>query len=247
MKAVKPVMEAMKLRYLAAVLSVIILGFSVGAGDSYGRTDVLMVENFEGYAEGNPPERWEYFARRNRGFIPLEEVMGKNQRFFIVREGRNTFVRGYTKSEAQRISLENGQPGFDWSLDKHTKLGWEWRANKLPPGAREDKVNDVGAAVYVTFDRKDWLGRPHSLKYTYSSTLPVGTVVESGNVKVIVVSSGADGIGKWITVERNVAEDYRKLFRSAPPKRPFSITLWSDSDDTRSEAEADFDNIRLLP
>lgn len=208
---------------------------------------VVVVEDFESDKEGAPPSSWRFFTRRDQEFLPLGDFMSADERFYVVREGGNSFLRGYTKSEAQRISLGNGHGTLDWSLASHPRLSWEWRARKLPSGAREDKLNDVGAAVYVSFDKKDWLGRPYSIKYTYSSTLPIGTEVSSGNVKVVVVASGADGIGEWLRVERNVAADYRALFGSAPPDRPFSITLWSDSDDTRSEAEADFDNIRLLP
>ncbi len=237
----------MTIRHLATLILATVTGLTAVGSVAAVRPDPLVVEDFDNNKVGSAPAGWHYFARRDQDFIPLKEVMGENQRFYIVREGGNTFLRGYTRGEAQRISLGNGRGKLDWSLSKHPKLAWQWRAHKLPPGAREDRVNDVGAAVYVTFDKTDWLGRPYSIKYTYSSTLPKETVVGSGNVKVIVVSSGADGIGEWIRVERDVAADYRRLFRSAPPDRPFSLTLWSDSDDTKSEAEADFDNIRLLP
>ncbi|HEX7070261.1 MAG TPA: DUF3047 domain-containing protein [Rhodothermales bacterium] len=235
------------MRALAAA-SLFLLAVSTSEGRAYARADrEVVVDDFESYEEGAAPNAWRFFTRRDRAFLPLEEFMAANERFYVVRDGGNSFLRGYTRAEAQRISLGNGQGDFHWSLKTHPKLSWQWRALKLPKGAREDKLNDSGAAIYVTFDKKDWLGRPHSIKYTYSSTLPRGTEVDSGNVKVIVVSSGADGTGRWVTVERNVAADYRRLFGQAPPDRPFSITLWSDSDDTRGEAEADFDNIRLLP
>ena len=116
----------------------------------------------------------------------------------------------------------------------------------MPVGANEEKKNDTGAAFYVTFG-KDWLGRPRSIKYTYSSTLPVGTVksYNLGRMKVIVVASGADGFGNWMTIERDVRADYCKVFGSEPPARPLSIMLWSDSDNTGHTAEVDFDNIAL--
>lgn len=207
----------------------------------------VLVEDFESYEPGAAPPRWKYIARTGQRFLPLEGLMDENERFYVVREGGRKFLRGYTKAEAQRISLANFVHGLEWELSTHPSLSWEWRALKLPASAREDRLNDTGAAVYVSFDKKDWLGRPYSIKYTYSSTLPRGTVVETGPVKVIVVSSGKDGHGDWIRVERDVEADYRRLFGAAPPDRPYSITLWSDSDDTRDEGEADFDNIRLLP
>lgn len=68
-----------------------------------------------------------------------------------------------------------------------------------------------------------------------------------GPLRVLVVDTGLEGIGSWKTVVRDVAADYRQIFGGDPPDRPLSITLWSDSDNTNSVGEADFDNIRLLP
>src|SRR5690625_7612951 len=104
--------------------------------------------------------------------------------------------------------------------------------------ANEASNNDTGAAVYVTFDT-DWLGRPRSIKYTYSSTLPVGTVVRFGPLRVIVTDTGADGIGDWRQVDRDVVRDYQQVFGGDPPDRPLSITLWRDSDGTTPSAQAD--------
>ena len=209
-------------------------------------TGRVVVEDFQQERDGALPSRWQFLSGRDQAFQPLERHMDKDERFYIVQEQNNRFLRGYTKGEAQRITLGNGRGHLDWDLRTHPRLAWDWRALQLPVGAREDKVNDAGGAVYVSFDRKDWLGRPFSIKYTYSSTLPVGTVVSSGNVKVIVVSSGVEGFGRWQRVERNVAEDYRRLFDEDPPDRPFAITLWSDSDNTKTAGEVDFDNLTLL-
>ena len=118
----------------------------------------------------------------------------------------------------------------------------------LPEGAREDdrKRDDTGAALYVVFGT-DWLGRPKAVKYTYSSSLPVGTVVEKGPLKVLVVASAPEtGTGVWVSHERNVAEDYRLLFGDDPPDRPNMLMIWSDSDSTDSVADADYDDIMVL-
>lgn len=226
-----------------------ILAFAGMAANEYRPADEdttaaeIILEDFEDDTPGQPPSRWRFLASRDRVFIPLSRVMNENERFYVVAERGNKFVRGYTNSEAQRISLPTSK--LPWHLSRHRILSWDWRALRLPEGAREDSVNDVGGAVYVSFSKTDWLGRPLSIKYTYSSTLPVGTVVSTGNVKVIVVSSGADGTGRWITIERDVIDDYRRLFGGQPPDEPYTITLWSDSDDTKSVGEVDFDNIKL--
>jgi Protein of unknown function (DUF3047). len=99
----------------------------------------------------------------------------------------------------------------------------------------------------VTFG-SDWLGRPKSIKYTYSSSLPVGTTVSFGPLKVIVVDSAREPrAGEWETVQRRIRDDYRQVFGGSPPDRPVSITLWSDSDTTGDEAVVDIDDLELLP
>lgn len=202
-----------------------------------------VLEDFENDTPGRWPKRWRFLASREKEFKPLAPFMNENEKFYVVSEHGNQFVRAYTNGEAQRISLPLDD--LDWRLAEYPILSWEWRALQLPQGASEDTLNDAGGAVYVSFSKTDWLGRPLSIKYTYSSTLPVGTVVSTGNVKIIVASSGRDGTRKWIRVDRNVVADYRRLFGGDPPDQPYTITLWSDSDNTKSVGEVDFDNLKI--
>ncbi len=210
------------------------------------RPDARMLDDFESYDNGGLPVRWSYL--HDRTLQPLTEAfMRENERFTVVRDGRNQVLRVYTKGEAVHLTLLNERPNMEWDLTTHPVLAWDWRANKLPPGAREDNesLNDSAAAIYVVFSFEGFIvKRPKTIKYVYSSALPEGTVVSYGKLKVIVVSTAT--MGEWQRVERNVAEDYRMVFGDEPPDRPISIRLWGDSDNTGSEAEADFDNIRLM-
>ncbi len=76
--------------------------------------------------------------------------------------------------------------------------------------------------------------------YVWDSTAPVGTTCKSQKaptVTYVVVRSGADELGKWITERRNVVEDFRRIYGEAPDK-PNALALSIDSDDTRSSAES---------
>ena len=68
------------------------------------------------------------------------------------------------------------------------------------------------------------------------------TSPKRGNTKNIVLESGSEKLGEWIAEKRNVYEDYKKLFREEPPKT-VKISIWIDSDDTESEAEAFYDDL----
>jgi hypothetical protein len=53
------------------------------------------------------------------------------------------------------------------------------------------------------------------LMYIWTEPVPAGTVIPSAHtsqVKILAVASGPAGLGRWQTVQRNVADDYRKAY-----------------------------------
>jgi hypothetical protein len=223
---------------------ILLAAFVMSASPRVAPAQPVMVDDFEDYSTGGLPTNWK-FVSKDENVYPVQKTMDGNEKVTIEKESGDQFARAYTKNEALRISLLEGKQ-FDWSFDEHPRLRWAWRALHLPKGASETDDNDVGGAMYVTFNEKDWLGRPRSIKYTYSSTLPVGKTISFGNLKAVVVSSGKNGTGSWKTVTRNVVKDYRQLFGGKPPQA-VSVTIWSDSDTTGDRAKVDFDDIKLLP
>jgi hypothetical protein len=63
-------------------------------------------------------------------------------------------------------------------------------------------------------------GLPYaSLLYVWRADVPVGTVLRSPHtdrVRMIVVESGDEKLDQWVSVRRNVAEDYRLAFGEEP-------------------------------
>lgn len=205
----------------------------------------IVVDDFESYAVGTFPDEWVYVTR-SREVKTHEEVESPGEEVVVREEEDNRFVRLMAVDDVVRYTKRN-DADFDWTVQKRPVVRWRWRALELPEGASERGENDTGAALYVTFGT-DWLGRPISINYTYSSALPVGTTVGFGSLQVVVVDSRPDsGVGTWQTVRRNVVRDYRRLFDEAPPARPAGITIWSDTDTTHGRARVDVDDIVLLP
>ena len=207
-----------------------------------------LVDDFEADAPGDPPGKWRALNDREPVSLTKGDMMTERKNVYVQEEENNHFARIFTDARGLRavVPLENG--ALNWNLDKRPILQWKWRARDLPKGGNEKKgsTNDTGGALYVTFGT-DWLGRPKSIKYTYSSTLSVGTTVDYGPLKVLVVASGAEqGTRKWIRHERNVIEDYRELFGDSPDKTPSGIAIWSDSDTLNETATIDFDDILVL-
>lgn len=237
--------------FLHIVLLLIVLQPGIfpwqAAPDDGHADEALVVEDFSSYEHGDIPTGWKYLSGRSLKPV-TDRIMQENEYFEIKEEDDRRFVRAHTDGEVARIIMPNEEDGLGWDITKHPRLRWDWRVVSAPEDAREDDddLNDTPAAVYVTFS-VNFFGIPKSIKYTYSSTLPVGTVVKFTGLRVLVVASGKDGFGDWLQTERNVADDYRQLYRDDPPRHPLSIALWSDSDTTGDSTDADFDNLVLLP
>ncbi len=205
-----------------------------------------VIEDFQRYDVGTTPERWHRIE--GRGTVAINQsYLRTNEYFKVVNVDGRKALEGFTRGMSHSIVLPNGH-GYDWRLSQKPWLSWMWKAQHLPTRAREDEKdkNDVGIAVYVTFDA-DVLGRPRSIKYTYSSTLPVGTVISFGSrLKAIVVDSGASKMGAWRRVNRNVVADYKQVFGGEPGSdTPLSIMIWSDSDSTGDYAKVFIDDLAL--
>ena len=172
--------------------------------------------------------------------------MRESSSAFVQKEADNKFVRTSTFDETFGMIITNGVQ-FEWNLSDHPRIAWDWRAIALPEGAREDqtRMNDTGGAVYVVFSI-DLIKRPRSIKYTYSTNLPVGTITRYGKLGAITVDSGLDETGEWRHVERDLYADYQRLFGQRPPEGPLAIMLWGDSDSTHDRSIIDFDNVMLL-
>jgi hypothetical protein len=136
---------------------------------------------------------------------------------------------------------------YSYSSEQYPMLNWKWRVRKLPDGATELErgKNDSGAGIYVIF--KGAFKLNNIIKYVWSSSLPIGTQTVSPynkNTKVIVLQSGTGKSNKWITESVNVYEDYTRLFKSRPPKVE-GFGILTDSDNTKSTAIADYDDLIL--
>ena len=207
-----------------------------------------VIDNFEQDGDGDYPSNWVYVTSGGDVYDVSREMDDDDEWARVQKEDGRSFLRTYAEGTALRITARNDEE-FDWSLNEKPWLEWTWRINNYPEGADETRksANDTAAAIYVTFGT-DWLGRPKSIKYTFSSTLGIGTTDQQGPLRLMVIDSPSNqGVGDWTTIRRNIPADYRQLFGEDPPNDPISITIWSDSDTISGQvSSADFDEIRLL-
>ena len=86
-----------------------------------------------------------------------------------------------------------------------------------------------------------------TLMYVWDNKAPLETVIHSSRtdrIRKIVLESGAAQLGRWRHHERDIAADFRKTFGEEPGAL-ISVGLMTDSDNTRSNAEAWYGEVLL--
>jgi len=129
-------------------------------------------------------------------------------------------------------------------------LTWRWKMVTLPRGgdARRRETDDQAGQLYVAFPRFPTTLRSRVIGYVWDTTAPAGTVTRSpsvGAVTYVVVRSGGDDVGRWVTETRDVYADYRAIYGEEPTEEIRVMSVAIDSNDTRSSAEAYMGAIRF--
>ena len=134
-------------------------------------------------------------------------------------------------------------------------ISWSWKVIKFPekkPAQDRDKggwieKDDYAARVYAIFPSWYFMNI-RSLEYIWDENLPEGTIITSpyfSNIKLIVTESGRSNIGQWVFEERDIYQDYKRAFGSAPSGYVGAIALMTDTDNTLSTAEATYKDIKM--
>jgi hypothetical protein len=192
--------------------------------------DVVLIEDWSSQPVGTKgiPPPWQ----KQRWGSP-------NYDFTIVEDGGRKVV--HLKSDGDSSNISKDIKG-KVDLKATPILEWSWKAVTLPKDgdSRKKETDDQAGQIYVTWPRFPEAVRSQVIGYIWDTTAPAGTIVKSqktGTVTYVVVRSGPADLGKWITEQRNVREDYKKIY-GAEPDGPSIVTFGIDSDDTKSTAES---------
>lgn len=161
--------------------------------------------------------------------------------YSFIKENNHTFLRAHADSGSVQLFRKKG-----WNLKENPVLSWKWRVLEFPSTSDSNKAkNDNAVGVYVVFPARWFM--PETIKYIWNTELEKDRVLrKKDHFPAIVIRTGTNDKGKWILEERNVMEDYKKLFgRNAP--NPVAFGFLTDSDDTKSNALGDYDDFRILP
>ncbi len=133
-------------------------------------------------------------------------------------------------------------------------LEWSWRVDKLQASAniRTQAGEDMAASIFLIFGKPGFFRRDVPvLAYVWTNDkLPTGSVVpsphRSDTMRTIVIESGSRNLGQWVSVRRNIVEDFKTAFGKEPPGDIEMIALWSDNDQTGEAVEAYYGAIRAM-
>ncbi len=188
----------------------------------------------------------------------------RQTRYDLVNDGGTIVLRA--RADGSASSLRHGLFA-DPALTP--LLRWRWRTERVLEGAdltRKDG-DDYSARLYVFFDRSEdsmtlkeramfKLGRARygnqlpsaALCYVWDNRQPVGSIFDNAYtpfVAMVVASSGGAKVGQWVSLQRDIAEDYRRAFNTAPP-RITGVAVSVDTDNTGESTTSYFGDIEFV-
>lgn len=135
-------------------------------------------------------------------------------------------------------------------------ISWSWRVDTLQKDAdlRIKDKEDVAASIFLLFGDPGFLIAPDpvpTLRYVWTNNrYPIEAVIDNpylpGIVRSVVIKSGEEHLGKWMTERRNVVDDFERAFGQPPPDTIDAIVLFTDNDQTRQPVEAYYEWIQAI-
>jgi len=195
----------------------------------------VLIDDFESYETGKLPTGWDWQENDNQTDKPYVVEQEAGNKYLAADDHGQSVILG------KKVKVD---------IDAYPYLSFRWRVHQLPENGdeRHGKTGDSAAAIYVIY-RLSFGFIPVTVKYVWSSTLPVGTALQRSGVGrpwIIVAASGKTGMNEWQTHVFDVRAAYRETFGKRPPHKIVAIAVLSDANATKSEAAADYDDIYFL-
>jgi len=204
------------------------------------------------------------FGDKSAGWtaVPLSKLK-RDTKYEVAREGERTVLRASADGSAS-LYVAPLKP----SLRTPMNIRWEWMTEALVPNAdnRDRAREDAPLRVLVAFDgdvstlpdaerkrfsRAKNLARrdlPYAvLMYIWTDQVAPGTVIPSAHtsqIRMLAVASGTAGLGQWQSVQRNLADDYKKAW-GRDPGPVTGVAVMTDTDNTGMAALGRYANIRI--
>ena len=215
--------------------------------------DVLDVGRFSAAVpQGEFPEGWK----------PLTfPKIGRHTSYALVKDGDDVVVRAESRAASSGLIRE-------LSIDPKEYPVVQWRWKVITPIEKSNVTSKQGddypARLYVAFaydsskvglfDKAKYeiarlaygqyppLG---AVNYIWGNKEPIGMIVPNpytDRTRMIVVETGTERLGSWITEERNVYEEYKAAFGDEPSMIS-GVAIMTDTDNTKEYALAYYGDV----
>ena len=197
-----------------------------------------------------------------RGFATLVTLLGEFDKQWDAAWNEKHFTESHNRfeivtdgdDEVLCVTSDGSAGGLFRDIDDvvPAQLSWRWKiARSLSENVHETekKGDDYVARVFVTFEKSFFRWRTRAICYVWAGNEPIGHIYKNpyaGNVKTVVLQSGDEFAGSWLTETRDLVADYIECFGETP-SRLSGVALMVDTDQTKSDASACFDDICLQP
>lgn len=219
-----------------------------------GGSSTLVIDNFSGAGPGSWPDGWEALS------FPSAR---KHTTYTVQKDGDNLFLKAESSVSASAVYKRLTAEAREYPV-----LSWSWKVDgtAASPDERLKSGDDYAARVYVTFEyepekatafekfkraiAKGLFGVDppgNAISYVWANSLKRGEAITNPfteKVMMVAVESGSGLVGRWIREERNILDDYRRLFKAEPP-RISGIVVMTDTDNTTGSTAAYYDDFVL--
>jgi DUF3047 family protein len=163
--------------------------------------------------------------------------------YSLVQEGGRTAVKAHSVGSASGMFKK---VKLDPARFRYMKWSWKIAATITNGNEKTKDGDDYAARVYVVFPGR-FFWQTKAINYIWANRLPKGTHIPNaftGNAMMLAVESGSEKLGTWITEERDILADYRRLF-AEEPREIGAIAIMTDTDNTGNTATAWYGDISI--
>lgn len=167
---------------------------------------------------------------------------GETQYILVEDDGRRV-VQAISHGGASGMVKE-----IDFNPSEYRYLRWSWKIKDIIAGGNEriKAGDDYAARIYVVFPGR-FFWQTRAINYIWANQLPQGQSIPNpytAQTIMVAVQSGSSRSGEWVSEERDVLSDYKRLF-GEEPKKAGAIAIMTDTDNTGESAMAWYTDITL--
>ncbi|WP_459944794.1 DUF3047 domain-containing protein [Desulfocastanea catecholica] len=171
------------------------------------------------------------------------KIFAGETRYQLVQDDGKVVLQAVSQAAASCLIKE-----MEFQPAEYRYLRWSWKIDKTIEGGDEKTKagDDYAARLYVVFPGR-FFWQTRAINYIWANQLAENASIANAftaQAMMLAVQSGPASAGKWVSEERDIWADYRRLF-GEEPKKAAAIAIMTDTDNTGESAVAWYGDIIL--